>query len=75
MAVVSKAIHQAAAMALATAQLQFGEAVNVRVVEQGFSLRSMDDDITNLIKSFEPAANAILPKVDVGLILQANLDP
>ena len=32
-AVVSKAIHQAAAIALAAAQLQFGEAVNVWVVE------------------------------------------
>jgi len=35
---VSEVIHQAAAMALAAAQLHFGEAVNVRVVEQGFSL-------------------------------------
>ena len=32
-AVVSKAIHQAATMALAAAQLQFGKATNVWVVE------------------------------------------
>jgi hypothetical protein len=35
----------------------------------------MDDDIVDLIESFEPAANAILPKVDVDEILHANLDP
>jgi hypothetical protein len=28
-----------------------------------------------LIESFEPATNAVLPKVDVELILHANLDP
>ena len=49
--------------------------MNVRVVEQGFPSGSMDDDITDLIKSFELAANAVLPKVDMELILHANLDP
>ena len=37
-AVVSKAICQGAAMVLATAPLQFGDVVNVQVVEQGFSI-------------------------------------
>jgi hypothetical protein len=49
--------------------------VNLRVVEQGFPLHSTDDDIADLIESFEPAANAILLKVDVDEILHANLDP
>ena len=62
-------------MALAAAQLQIGAAVNVRVAEQGFLPGSMDDDITDLIESFKLAANAVLPKVDVELILHANLDP
>jgi len=74
-AVVTKAIHQGATTALATAQLQMGIAVNLGVVEQGFPPHSTDDDIANLIESFEPAANAVLPKVDVELILHANLDP
>jgi hypothetical protein len=45
------------------------------VAEQGFPSGSTDDDISDLIKSFEPAANAILPKEDVDEILHANLDP
>jgi hypothetical protein len=45
------------------------------VAEQGFPLRSMGDDIAYLIESFEPAANAVLLKVDVDEILHANLDP
>jgi hypothetical protein len=49
--------------------------VNVRVVKQGFLSGSMDDDITDLIESFESSANAVLLKVDVELILHANLDP
>ena len=49
--------------------------MNVWVAKQGFLLRSTDDDITDLIESFKPAANAVLPKVDVELILDANLDP
>jgi len=49
--------------------------VNVRVAEQGFLLGSTDDDITNLIESFEPTANAVLLKVDMELILYANLNP
>ena len=49
--------------------------VNLRVAEQGLTPCSMDDDITDLIESFESAANAILPKVDVDDILHANLDP
>ena len=62
-------------MALATAQLQIGIAVNVQVVEQDFLPGSTDDDIADLIESFEPSANAILPNVDVDEILHANLDP
>jgi deferrochelatase/peroxidase EfeB len=49
--VVFKVVHQAAATALAAAQLQFGEAMNVRVVEQGFLLGSDDNEIDDLIKS------------------------
>jgi hypothetical protein len=49
--------------------------VNLGVAEQGFSPRSTNDDIAYLIESFEPAANAVLPKVDVDEILHANLNP
>ena len=49
--------------------------VNLGVAEQGFLPRSIDDDIADLIESFEPAANIVLPKVDVDEILHANLDP
>jgi hypothetical protein len=62
-------------MALAAAQLQISTAVNLEVAEQGFPPRLMDDDITNLIDCFEPAANTVLPKVDVDEILHANLHP
>ena len=61
-------------MVLAATQLQIGTAVNLGVAEQGFLPCSTDDDITYLIESFEPAANAVLPKVDVDEILHANLD-
>ena len=74
-AVVTEAIHQGAAKALATAQLQIGVAVNVRVVEQGFSARSDNNEIDDLIKSLEPAANAILVKLNMEQILHARLDP
>ena len=50
-------------------------AMNLRVVEQGLPPLSTDDDITDLIESFELATNAVLPKVDVDEILHANLDP
>ena len=49
--------------------------VNVQVANQGFLSGSMDDDIADLIESFEPAANTVLPKVDVDEILYANLYP
>ena len=49
--------------------------MNLGVAEQGFSPCSTDDDIADLIESFEPAANIVLPKVDVDEILHANLDP
>ena len=45
------------------------------MAEQGFPPGSMDDDITDLIESFELATNAVLPKVDMDEILHANLDP
>ena len=72
---VTEVIRQGDAMVLAAAQLQIGIAVNLGVVEQGFSPCSTDDDIADLIKSFKPAANAVLPKVDVDEILHANLNP
>ena len=49
--------------------------MNLGVVEQGFPPCLMDDDIADLIESFEPAANVVLPMVDVDEILHANLDP
>ena len=72
---VTKAIRQGAATMLAMALLQIRTVVNVRVVEQGFPPGSTDDNITDLIKSFEPAANTVIPKVDMDEILHANLDP
>ena len=72
---VTKAVRQGAATALAAAQLQIGAVVNVQVAEQGFPSKSKDDDIVDLVKSFEPAANAILAKVDVDEIVHAHLDP
>ena len=74
-AMVTEAIRQGAAMALVVAQLQIGTAVNVRVAEQGFPPESKDDDIVDLVKSFELATNTILAKVDVDEILHAHLDP
>jgi hypothetical protein len=62
-------------MVLIAAQLQIGRVVNLGVAERGFPLCSTDNDITDLIESFEPAANAILPKVDMDEFLHANLDP
>jgi hypothetical protein len=47
--VVSEAVRQVAAMVLATAQLKFGEAVNIRVVEQGFSPGLDNNEIDDLI--------------------------
>ena len=45
--------------------------VNVWVTEQGFLPGLKDDDINDLIKSFELATNAVLAKVDVDEILHA----
>jgi hypothetical protein len=73
--VVSKVIHQAATTALAAAQLQFGKAVNVWVVEKGFALGSNHNEIDDLIESLRPAANGILVKLNVEQILHAHLDP
>ena len=63
--VVSEAIRQAATTALAAAQLQFGEVVNVWVVEQGFPLGSDGNEIDDLIESLRPATNDILAKLNV----------
>jgi hypothetical protein len=49
--------------------------VNLGVVKQGFSSRSTDDDIADLIESFKPSTNTVLSKVDVDEILHANLRP
>ena len=72
---LTEAVHQGATTTLAVAQLHIVTAVNLEVAEQGFPPCSTNDDIAYLIESFEPAANAVLPKVDVELILHANLDP
>ena len=60
---------------LAAAQLQIGIVVNLEVAEQGFPPCLTDYDIPDLIESFEPATNAVLPKVDMDEILHANLNP
>ena len=49
--------------------------MNLGVAEQGFLPHSMNNDIADLIKSFELAAIAVLAKVDMDEILLANLDP
>jgi hypothetical protein len=73
--VVSEVVRQAATAALATAQLQFGVVVNVRVVEQGFQPGLDDNEINDLIESLQPAANDILAKLNMEYILHAHLDP
>jgi len=62
-------------MALVAVQLQFGKAVNVRVVEQGFQSGSDDNEIDDLIESLWPTTNDILAKLNVEHILHARLDP
>ena len=74
-AMVTEAINQGATVALAAAQLPIGAAVNIRVTEQGFPPKSKDDDIVDLVKSFELAANTVLVKVDVDEILHTCLNP
>jgi hypothetical protein len=73
--VVSEAVRQAATAALAAAQLQFGVAVNVWVVEQGFQPGLDNNEINDLIESLQPAANGILAKLNMEQILHAHLDP
>jgi hypothetical protein len=63
-AVVSEVVRQTTAMALVAAQLQFGETVNIWVVEQGFPLGSDDNEIDDLTKSLRPATNGILAKLN-----------
>jgi len=73
--VVSEAVRQGIAMALVAVQLQFGKAVNVRVVEQGFQSGSDDNEIDDLIESLWLATNSILAKLNMEQILHARLDP
>jgi hypothetical protein len=72
---VTDAVRQGVATVLSAAQLLIGTVMNLGVAEQGFLPRSTDGDIAYLIESFEPAANTILPEVDMDEILHANLDP
>ena len=72
---MSEAVRQAAATALAAAQLHFGKAVNVWVVEQSFPPRSNDNKINDLIESLQPSANGVLAKLNVEQLLHARLDP
>ena len=74
-AVVSKVTRKGVATALAVAQLQFGGAVNVRVVEQNFLPGSDDNEIDDLIESLRPTANGILAKLNMEQLLHARLDP
>ena len=74
-AVVTEVVRQGATTALAASQLQIRTVVNLGVAKQGFPPHSTDDDIADLIESFEPAINVVLPKVDVDEILHGNLDP
>ena len=72
---VSKAIHQGAAMALIAAQLEFGVVVKVWVVQQAFPPTPEDEDyIDDLFKHVEPAANTILAKVNMDEILHDHLE-
>ena len=74
-AVASKAIHQGATTALVAAQLEFSAMVKVRVVQQAFPPTPEDEDyIDDLFKCVEPAANAILAKVNVDDIFHDRLD-
>jgi hypothetical protein len=73
-AVVSKTIHQGAATTLATAQLQFGKAMNIQVAAEGFLPGSDNNEIDDLIESLQPAANSILAKLNVEQLLHAHLD-
>ena len=72
---VGPIIQEVLPQALAAAQLQFGEAMNVQVVEQGFPPGSDDNEIDDLIESLRPATNGILVKLNVEQILHAYLDP
>ena len=45
------------------------------MAEQGFPPESKDDDIVDLVESFEPPTNVVLAKVDMDEILHARLDP
>jgi hypothetical protein len=72
--VVSEAVRQAVATALAAAQLQFAEGVNVRVVEHGFPSGSDDNEIDDLINSLWPASIGILAKLNMEQILHAHLE-
>jgi hypothetical protein len=49
-AVVFEVVRQGAATTLATAQLQFGKAMNVQVAEEGFPPGSDDNEIDDLIE-------------------------
>ena len=71
----SEAVHQGAATALVTAQLEFGVVVKVQVVQQAFPPARKDVDyIDDLFKLVEPTANAVLAKVNVDEILHGCLD-
>ena len=71
----SEAVHQGAATALVTAQLEFGVVVKVQVVQQAFPLAPEDKDyIDDLFKRVEPATNIVLVKENVDEILRDRLD-
>ena len=72
---MSESIREAATTALVATQLQFGEAVNVQVVEQGFPPGSDDNEINDLIESLWPATNGFLAKLNVEQLLHARLNP
>lgn len=75
-AVVSEGVRQGAATALAAAEIQFGAAMEVRVVDQAFPPEPDDPyDMDDLFESCAPCANAVLAKVNVDEILHARLDP
>ena len=74
-AMVSEAIRQGAATTLVVAQLQFGAAVKVLVVQQAFPPPLDDDDyMDDLFEHVESAANAVLAKVNAHDILHTQLD-
>jgi hypothetical protein len=70
---VSEVDSQGAATALVAAQLQFGTAVKVLVVQQAFPPPPDDEDyMFDLFECVKSVANAVLAKVNMDEVLHAH---